>query len=78
MLNTKKLSVLFFAGIVGILSAYDVKTKELVPVKFEKAPAHSAVKMVENGKLTFAIVADLKAERKMQRKNKTEKIIFPR
>ena len=77
MLNTKKLSVLFFAGIVGILSAYDVRTKELVPVKFEKAPAHAAVKMVEDGKLNFAIVADLNAEQKMQRKNKTEKSIAP-
>ena len=35
------------------------------------------LKMVEDGKLNFAIVADLNAEQKMQRKNKTEKSIAP-
>ena len=50
MWNVKKISFVILAGLVGTLSAYDLKTKELVPVKFEKAPVHSPVKMVENGK----------------------------
>ena len=77
MWNVKKISFVILAGLVGTLSAYDLKTKELVPVKFEKAPVHSPVKMVENGKLNFAIVADLQAENRMRRKNKTEKSIAP-
>ena len=77
MLNTKKLFFAILSGITAVLSAYDVKTVELVPVKFEKAPSHAPVRMVENGKLNFAIVADLQAENRMQRKNKTEKSIAP-
>ena len=43
--------------------AYDLKTVELVPVKFQKAPAHTSVKLVENGKIKFAIVTDLNSEK---------------
>ena len=59
--------------------SYDLKTVELVPVKFEKAPSHAPVKMVENGKLNFAIVADLKAEKRMRaaKKSRSEESIAP-
>ena len=59
--------------------SYDLKTVELVPVKFEKAPSHAPVKMVETGKLNFAIVADLKAEKRMRaaKKSRSEESIAP-
>ena len=50
----------------AMLTGYDLKTKELVPVKFQKAPEHQSFKLVDNGKLNFAIVADLKKEQEMQ------------
>ena len=68
MTKIKKIAAVFLAGLTGTLLGYDVRTKELVPVKFEKASVHAPVKMVENGKLNFAIVADLNAESRMQRK----------
>ena len=61
----------------SLLGAYDVKTVELVPVKFQKTPSHAPVKMIENGKLNFAIVADLNAENRMRGKNRTQKSIEP-
>ena len=51
MIRFKKIFGVILSGITAVLSAYDVKTVELVPVKFEKAPSHAPVKMVENGKL---------------------------
>ena len=43
-------------------NAYDVKTPALVPVKFQNAPKHDALKIVDNGELKFAIVTDKNAE----------------
>ena len=72
-----KMGILAMFALVGAAFAYDLKTVELVPVKFQKTPAHAPVRLVENGKLNFAIVADLDAERRMQKKNRTDKSIEP-
>ena len=78
MLMSKiKTAALAFLALSSAAFAYDLKTKELVPVKFQKAPVHAPVKLIENGKLNFAIVADLTAEQRMQKKNKTAKSIEP-
>ena len=51
---------------VGIsLGAYDLNTPELVPVKLQTPAAHAPVKLIENGKLNFAIVYDTKAEQRI-------------
>ena len=86
----KKTALTILIGIAGLAPSYSVfaappgqvtedalKTVELVPVKFEKKPVHAPVRMVENGKLKFAIVADLQAEKRMRSKNKTELSITP-
>ena len=72
-----KTAAVVLLSLAGSAFAYDLKTVELVPVKFQKAPVHAPVKLVENGKLNFAIVADLNAERRMQKRNKTAKSIEP-
>ena len=72
-----KTAALAFLALSSAVFAYDLKTKELVPVKFQKAPVHAPVKLIENGKLNFAIVADLTAERRMQKRNRTKKSIEP-
>ena len=72
-----KTAAVVLLALAGSAFAYDLKTVELVPVKFQKAPVHAPVKLVENGKLNFAIVADLNAERRMQKRNKTAKSIEP-
>ena len=74
-----------FCGIVGLitlavgvsLGAYDLNTPELVPVKLQTPEAHAPVKLIENGKLNFAIVYDTKAEQRMAKKNRTSKSIGP-
>ena len=86
----KKTALTILIGITGLAPSYSVfaappgqvtedalKTVELVPVKFEKKTVHAPVRMVENGKLKFAIVADLQAEKRMRSKNKTELSITP-
>ena len=45
-----------------VVCGYDVHTKALVPVTFEETPVHTPLRLVENGVLRFAIVADLKHE----------------
>lgn len=73
----KQVLTLVMALSAVLLTGYDLKTKELVPVKFRKAPAHKAFKLVENGKLKFAIVADLRKEQAMRKTNKTARSIAP-
>ena len=65
LMSKLKMGILAMFALVGAAFAYDLKTVELVPVKFQKTPAHAPVRLVENGKLNFAIVADLDAERRM-------------
>ena len=77
MYKKKMFAALAFAFLTVSSFSYDLKTKELVPVKFQKAPAHAPVKLVENGKIKFAIVTDLNAENRMKGKNKTQKSIAP-
>ena len=59
------------------LGAYDLNTPELVPVKQQTPADHAPVKLIENGKLNFAIVYDTKAEQRMAKKNRTKKSIGP-
>lgn len=59
------------------ISAYDIRTKTLVPVTLQKAPTHAPLKLIEGGQLNFAIVFDKKAESEMQGKNRTRKSIAP-
>ena len=73
----KQILTLIMAVSAAFLAGYDLKTKELVPVKFQKAPAHKSFKLVENGKLNFVIVADLKKEQAMRKTNKTKPSIAP-
>ena len=68
MLSTFSIS----AGTPGLVTDAKLKTVELVPVKFERAPSHAPVQMITAGKHNFAIVADLKAESRMQGRNKTD------
>ena len=77
-MNPKHL-ILLLAGslMTGVLVAYDLKTPELTPVKFETAGKHAALPLVSGGKLNFAIAADLQAENRMSGKNRTEKSIAP-
>lgn len=70
------------AGIITLsggiaLGAYDLNTPELVPVKMKTPGSHRPVKLIENGKLNFAIVSDTKAEQRMAKKNRTKKSIGP-
>ena len=67
----------FVLFLTGHTFAYDLKTKELVPVKFQSASAHTPVTLVKNGELKFAIVTDLDAEERMKGTNKTQKSIEP-
>ena len=73
----KQILTLAMAVSAAFLAGYDLKTKELVPVKFQKAPEHKSFKLVENGKLNFVIVADLKKEQEMRKTNKTQPSIAP-
>ena len=73
----KQVLTLIMALSAALLTGYDLKTQELVPVKFQKAPEHQSFKLVENGKLNFAIVADLKKEQAMRKTNKTQASIAP-
>ena len=73
----KQILTLVMAISAAFLAGYDLKTKELVPVKFQKAPEHKSFKLVENGKLNFAIVADLKKEQETRKTNKTQPSIAP-
>ena len=59
------------------LGAYDLNTPELVPVKMKTPGSHRPVKLIENGKLNFAIVSDTAAEARMAKKNRTKKSIGP-
>ena len=54
----KALTGLFLSAAVSVLSGADLNSKALLPVKWEKAPAHAALKLVENGELRFAVVYD--------------------
>ena len=76
-MKIKTITAAAVMSLTGLLHGYDLKTVELVPVKFEKAPVHAPVSMISNGKLNFAIVADLNAEKRMQKKNRTQKSIEP-
>ena len=76
-MKIKTITAAAVMSLTCLLHGYDLKTVELVPVKFEKAPAHAPVSMISNGKLNFAIVADLNAEKRMQKKNRTQKSIEP-
>ena len=75
-MKIKTITAAAVMSLTGLLHGYDLKTVELVPVKFEKAPAHAPVSMISNGKLNFAIVADLNAEKRMQKKNRTPTVSF--
>lgn len=44
------------------LHGYDLRTKALTPVTFEKTPSHAPFKLVDNGELKFAIVTDKNIE----------------
>ena len=75
---SKKIFLLILAFVLtGTLSGYDVKNKALAPVKFSATPKHADLKLVENGKLNFAIVADLQAEQRMRKNCKAEFSIKP-
>ena len=50
-----------FAGVLEAKTAYDIPS--LNKVKFEKADNHAPLQLVKNGKLQFAIVADLEADK---------------
>jgi hypothetical protein len=43
-------------------TAYSLTNPALTPVKIQKTPDHTPLKLVENGKLKFAIITDKKAE----------------
>ena len=52
---------IFFAFLLScalMLPAADLRSKALLPVKWEQPASHPALKLVENGKLNFAIVYD--------------------
>ena len=50
------LTVFLLAALM--LPAADLRSKALLPVKWEQAASHPALKLVDNGKLNFAIVYD--------------------
>ena len=76
-MKIKFMMIALITSFMVTLSGYDLKTVELVPVNFRQPPSHSPVKMIENGKLNFAIVADLKTERQIQKTNRTQQSIGP-
>ena len=45
-------------AITGVAFAYDIHTKTLTPIREKKAPAGAPLRLVEGGKLRFAIVTD--------------------
>ena len=72
IMRKKRFLLIFCLALAGTLSGYDVKNKALAPVKFSTAPKHADLKMVENGKLNFAIVSDLQAEQRLRKNCKAE------
>ena len=65
---------LLFCGALA-LSGADLKSKALLPVKWEKSASHAPLKLVENGKLNFAVVYDEKTEpKKMLKQRKSARI----
>ena len=60
----KALTGLFLFAAVFVLPGGDLNSKALLPVKWEKAPVHAALKLVENGELRFAVVYDPVTETK--------------
>ena len=61
---TAALLVLTFCS--GI-QAYDLKNPALTPVQMKKAQQHAPLHLVKNGKLQFAIIADLNQELRSER-----------
>ncbi len=57
-----RLLFLCLTGTAALLSAYDLNTRALTPIELMKPPRHENIKLVENGKLKFAIVWDKDAE----------------
>ena len=57
------LALTFCAGV----QAYDLKNPALTPVQIKKAEKHSPLQLVKNGKLQFAIIADLNQEHRSSR-----------
>ena len=53
------LALTFCAGV----QAYDLKNPALTPVQFKTAQKHAPIQLVKDGKLQFAIIADLKEYR---------------
>lgn len=49
---------LFSLAAVAVQAVPDLKNPALTPVKFETAPNHAPLKLIEKGKLNFAIVYD--------------------
>ena len=76
-MRKKRFLLILCLALAGTLSGYDVKNKALAPVKFSTAPKHADLKMVENGKLNFAIVSDLQAEQRLRKNCKAEFSIKP-
>ena len=59
----QRLICLVIAGGLGLAAfGYDVHTKALTPIEEEARPAGSPMAFVRDGKIDFAIVADLKTE----------------
>ena len=53
LMSKLKMGILAMFVLAGTAFAYDLKTVELVPVEFQKTPAHAPVRLVGNGKLPF-------------------------
>lgn len=77
-MSTISYVALYAAAIVAPLcaNAYDLHTKELTPIKEEKAPVGAPVKLIEDGQLKFVIAADLQAEKRTKNCH-AEKSIAP-
>ena len=61
--------LLLFCGVFA-LSGADLKSKALLPVKWGENLSHAPLKLVENGKLNFAIIYDEKTEPKKTMKQR--------
>ncbi|MBO4344427.1 MAG: DUF4838 domain-containing protein [Victivallales bacterium] len=66
----KKLALLaVFACMLNVF-AYNLDNKALTPIKHAKAEKHKALELVKDGKLQFAIVADVAQENNVKDKSK--------
>ncbi len=50
-------------GLAMTLHGYDLRTKALTPIAFEKPSSHAPFKLVDNGELQFVIVTDKNVEK---------------